>query len=264
MEFKKFEKIFDDYVNKYIEKAKEEKNEAKILNLTNKKIHSYKVRDNILKIATLENLKVNMFIVEFIGLFHDIGRFYQYDKYETFNDSKSEDHAKLSVKVLEDEGIIKLIDYEDRPYVIDAILMHNRKDLPRDLDKKMYLYSALIRDADKLDGFRTITVYERDNKNLAYFKNKSDEPTISDEIYNNIINHKSVCKDNLETVLECQITTVGYITSDINFNATLRLVKENNYVDKMFEMIQETDQSKRIYNFVNEYIENRLNSTNKK
>lgn len=258
MDFKKFEDIFNNYVDSYIEKAKKENNEAKVLNLTNKKIHSYKVRDNILKIASLENLKLNMFIVEFIGLFHDIGRFYQYDKYETFNDSKSEDHAKLSVKVLEDEGIIKLIDYEDRPYVIDAILMHNRKDLPRDLDKKMYLYSALIRDADKLDGFRTITVYERENKNLAYFKNKSDEPKISDEIYNNIINHKSVCKDNLETVLECQITTVGYITSDINFNATLSLIKENDYVDKMFKMIQETEQSRYIYNFVNEYIDSRL------
>ena len=33
MDFNKFEKIFDDYVNRYIEKAKEENNEAKILKI---------------------------------------------------------------------------------------------------------------------------------------------------------------------------------------------------------------------------------------
>ena len=256
-DFKKFEDIFEEYTNRYINR--EDIDEARRLNFTNKKIHSYHGRENILAIAKAENLKVDMFIVEFIGLFHDIGRFYQYDKYETFNDANSVNHAKLSVKVLEDEGILNLIDYEDRPYIVDAILMHNLQDLPRIEDKKMYLYSALLRDADKLDGFRSISVYERANKNLAYFKNKSDEPIISDRVYESIMNKKSVYKYDLTTILESQIVSLGYITSDINFKTTLKLIKENGYTRKMFEKMIDTEQSRNIYNFVNEYINRRLN-----
>ncbi len=260
-DFKIYEDIFEKYVNKFLEKAKGD--EARTLNFMNKKIHSYNVRDNILQIAKEEKLDVDMFIVEFIGLFHDIGRFYQYDRYETFNDAESDNHGKLSIKVLEDEGIIQMIDYDLRKYIIDPILMHNMKDLPKLDDKKMYLYSALLRDADKLDGFRSISVYERANKNLAYFKNKSDDPIISDEVYNNIMNHKSVYKYNLKTILESQVVSLGYITSDINFNTTLRLIKENNYTTKMFEKMQDTPRSRQIYNFVNDYIERRLASEEK-
>lgn len=256
-DFKKFEEIFEEYTNRYINR--EDIDEARKLNFTNKKIHSYHVRDNILAIAKAEKLKVDMFIVEFIGLFHDIGRFYQYDKYETFNDANSANHAKLSIKVLEDEGILNLVDYQDRPYIVDAILMHNLQDLPRIEDKKMYLYSALLRDADKLDGFRSISVYERANKNLAYFKNKSDEPIISDRVYESIMNKKSVYKYDLTTILESQIVSLGYITSDINFKTTLKLIKENDYTRKMFEKMIDTEKSRKIYNFVNEYIDRRLN-----
>ncbi len=255
-DFKVFEEIFEKYVDKFIKKAQGD--EARILNFTNKKIHSYHVRDNILRIAKEENLKVDFFIVEFIGLFHDIGRFYQYDKYETFNDANSCDHAKLSIKVLEDEGIINLIDYEDRPYVIDSILMHNYKDLPKITDKKMYIYSTLLRDADKLDGFRSISVYERENKNLAYFKNKSNEPIISDYVYDNIINKKSVYKYDLKTILESQIVSLGYITSDVIYNTTLKIIRENEYTKKMFSKMQDTPRSREIYDFVNNYIESRL------
>lgn len=261
-DFKKFEQIFEDYVNKFIEEA--DGDEEKILNLTNKKIHSYNVRDNIVKIAKEENLKVNMFIVEFIGLFHDIGRFYQYDKYRTFNDAYSKNHAELSVKVLEDEGIIKLVDYEDRVYIIDSILMHNMQDLPKLEDRKMYLYSALLRDADKLDGFRTITVYERANKKLAYFKNKSDEPIISDYIYNNIMNHKTVYKYDLKTILESQISTLGYISSDINFYTTYKIIKDNDYLPKMFAKMQDTPRSREIFEFVKAYVDEKLNENKNK
>lgn len=259
-DFRKFEEIFEEYTNRYINR--EDLDESRKVNFTNKKNHSYHVRDNILRIVKEENLKLDMFIVEFIGLFHDIGRFYQYDKYETFNDANSANHAKLSIKVLEDEGILNLIDYDDRPYIVDAILMHNLQDLPRIEDKKMYLYAALLRDADKLDGFRSIAIseYERVNKNLAYFKNKSDEPVISDKVYESIMNQKSVYKYDLETILESQIVSLGYITSDINFKTTLKIIKENDYTRKMFEKMQDTEKSRNIYNFVNKYIDRRLSN----
>jgi len=58
LDFKVFEEIFENYVDKFIKKA--QGNETKILNFTNKRIHSYHVRDNILKIAKEEKLNVDL------------------------------------------------------------------------------------------------------------------------------------------------------------------------------------------------------------
>ena len=40
---------------------------------------------------------------------------------------------------------------------------------------------------------------------------------------------------------------------------TLKLIKENGYTRKMFEKMIDTEKSRNIYNFVNEYIDRRLN-----
>lgn len=256
--FKEFEDFFTTYTNSFINR--EDIDDARKLNFKNKINHSYKVMNLMLEIAKREDLKLDEEIIKTLGLFHDIGRFLQYDSYETFNDAKSKDHAVLSIKVLEDNGIIQKIPYEKRKYVVDPILMHNKQDLPKLKDKKMYLYSALLRDADKLDSFRARTFYDTKNKNLAAFKGLSDEPVISENVYNDIMNHKTIYKFNLKTILEEQATVLGYITSDINFKATFEIIKENDYLTKMFSMMEDTPQSRAIYNFVEEYIDEKIRS----
>ena len=55
-------------------------------------------------------------LAEVIGLFHDIGRFKQVEKYNTFRDRDSENHAVLAIQVLFEENLIekfKIIDYKD-------------------------------------------------------------------------------------------------------------------------------------------------------
>ena len=47
LDFKVFEEIFENYVDKFIKKA--QGNETKILNFTNKRIHSYHMTQKILK-----------------------------------------------------------------------------------------------------------------------------------------------------------------------------------------------------------------------
>ena len=154
--------------------------------------------------------------------------------------------------------IINLIDYEDRKYIIDSILMHNLQDLPKIEDKNMYFYASLLRDADKLDGFRNMIKYDVNNKKIAYYKNKVNEPIISDDIYKQILENKTIYKYNLNTILEVQVTTLGYITSDINYDSTLRIIKDNDYVKKMFYKMQDIPKSRDIYEHVLDYVEKRL------
>ena len=69
---------------------------------------------------------------------------------------------------------------------------------------------------------------------------------------------KSVYKYDLKTVLESQIVSLGYITSDVIYNTTLKIIKENEYTKKMFYKMQDTPRSRKIYDFVNNYIDDRL------
>lgn len=257
MNIKYFKDFFDSYVDKYIDEAKANNDEKALANYMSKKVHTYNVVENILQIANMENLDVDMEIVELLGLFHDIGRFEQFRKYRTFNDAISCNHAKMSIKVLEDERIIHKLDYEIRKYLVDPILMHNLKDLPRFDDKKMYYYTALIRDADKLDNFRAVS--EIKDKYLANFKGKmSEEPEIADEIVEKILESKSIYKYDLKTKLESQVVVLGYISSDINYKSTIKIIDEKKYVDRMFKNFEDTPKSRKIYEFVKEYVRRRI------
>jgi len=63
--------------------------------------HSLKVYENSLDFIKNNNFSENdNELIKFIALFHDIGRFEQYEKYNTFNDNISIDHGKLGCDIV--------------------------------------------------------------------------------------------------------------------------------------------------------------------
>ena len=90
------------------------------------------------------------------GILHDVGRFEQLRRYNTFIDAQSVSHAALSVAVLFDEGRIR--DYLDDAGA-DALLhtaveWHSAFRLPEALDDRTRLFCQILRDADKIDILR--------------------------------------------------------------------------------------------------------------
>ena len=105
------------------------------------------------------------------GLLHDIGRFEQLRRWDTFSDTASTSHAALGVEVLfggEDDagsmgnsmgaaGIIhRFIDPNDEleEVVRAAVGLHSNYQLPEDLDIRTRAVCDAVRDADKLDILR--------------------------------------------------------------------------------------------------------------
>lgn len=87
--------IFSSYVNQF--DLTDERIKLKVL-------HSYKVSTIAKEIALDIGLsEKDVCLAEIIGLFHDIGRFEQVKRYQTFLDSKSVDHAELGVSILQEE-----------------------------------------------------------------------------------------------------------------------------------------------------------------
>lgn len=89
---------------------------------------------------------------------HDLGRFKQFERYRTFSDRVSVNHALLSCA--EALRLGWLDDWEPwaRNAVLRAIECHNLRDLPPGLPGDELALAHLVRDADKLD---ILTVLDR-------------------------------------------------------------------------------------------------------
>lgn len=94
-----------------------------------------------------------------IGWCHDLGRFLQFPRYRTFDDSKSLDHGLLSLKLVRGLQLDRDLEPEEKGVLWAAVLLHNRLDLPEHLPPRTRFFSALLRDADRLDIFRIFADY---------------------------------------------------------------------------------------------------------
>ena len=130
-------KVFAEYVKAY--DAKNDKIKMKIE-------HIERVSQVAKKLATkLELDEEDIKLAELIGLLHDIGRFEQIKRFNTFNDRKSVNHGEYGVHVLfnEENGIIrKFIEDSQYDHIIkNAIYYHNKDklDIPDNLTTRELL-----------------------------------------------------------------------------------------------------------------------------
>ena len=222
---KKALKAFKDYVENY--NPDDEKIKLKIE-------HIQRVSKVAEKIAKSENLlDEDVELAWLIGLLHDIGRFEQIRLYNTFNDGKSINHAEMGIKILFEEGHIKEF-IDDRKYddlIKKAILNHNRAKIEPELNEKELLHAKIIRDADKVDIFYSLTIY---SKEAVWESPDLSDEIISDKIYKEFKEDKIIeYKDRVSHAdnLICHFTYVY----DFNFKYSLQIIYKNNYIDRLYK-----------------------------
>lgn len=97
-----------------------------------------------------------------MGLLHDIGRFEQVRRFDTFNDARSVSHAALGIEVLFEtdpltgEALIRRFveDPTNDELIRTAIGTHSDYRLPQDQDSRTRTFCTILRDADKIDILR--------------------------------------------------------------------------------------------------------------
>ena len=75
-------------------------------------------------------------VAQCIALFHDVGRFPQFIKYGTYNDTRSESHSTWALEVLKDEKLLEPLERWEAEVIRKAIAFHGIKDLPEGLDER--------------------------------------------------------------------------------------------------------------------------------
>jgi hypothetical protein len=196
-------------------------------------------------------------LAKIIGLLHDIARFEQYRRYETFVDRDSLDHGNFGIQIFHDTDILAGIDDGAKQIIEYAVSNHNQARLPENSDKILQRYAKLIRDADKLDIFR-ITCLKNVSKTKSALAGMQHLITPSEEI------SKAVC----DAVRQWQPVDITQVKSyydlillrmawvfDLNFKQSIERFQEKAYLPSLRLELPQNDMVDDLYHCIQRYLD---------
>ena len=233
---------FDKYVNSF---------DSKDYDINYKFRHSYRVYELCNKISKKLNLSdEDVLLVSVIGLLHDIGRFEQLKEFSTYSDVNL-DHAEFGAKLLFDEGLINKFKIDNKYYDIIkfSIRNHNKYKIEETNDYRKSMFAKILRDADKIDIIKASIIY--DDYDISECEND-----ISKKIERSFMNNKQskigdVQNDNDEVIL-----LLAFLF-DINYSASLKIIKDENLVEKFYFKIKNKELFKPYFEHMKKYIKER-------
>lgn len=180
------------------------------------------------------------FLAKIIALLHDIGRFEQLRKFNSFDDSIMP-HAQCSVDVLFKEGlIVEFIPVRKWDDVIKtAIAYHGVYKMPTNLTGQVRLHTCLIRDEDKIDNFRV----KAEDSVVAMVDVTAEElgtELITEQIFNDFMSEKPILNSDRKTHMDMWVSYLGYLF-DFNYNEAFSYLLEKDYINQIVDRIPYTN-----------------------
>lgn len=228
IDFKKAKNEFEKYLDSY------DRNNDKI-NL--KIIHTYGVMDYSQEVACRMKLsQEDTDLAKIIALLHDIGRFEQLKRYDSFQPDTM-DHASYGVQLLFDEGMIRRFaaDSQWDEIIKTAIAHHSDFALPDIDDPRTLLHSRLIRDADKLDNCR-VKLEESITTLLGASPVEVGLTSVSPAVARSFFRKESVLSSDRKTLIDYWISYLAYFF-DINFKESLQIIDEHQFISRIIKRI---------------------------
>ena len=203
-----------------------------------KEEHTKRVCGNIIMIGKELGLSPeDMITAEIIALFHDVGRFRQYELYRTFVDALSENHARLGLRQIGIHKVFSGFPKDKKLLISKAIAYHNAAYLPEGEDEKTLFFMKLIRDADKLDIWKVFLDYYMEKRpSDAIALGLPDTPFFSEKILESIQRYEFAKMSDLKTLNDFKLLQISWVF-DINFIPSFRLLKKNNFIGMLEETL---------------------------
>lgn len=245
-------KRFEEYLEKF------NKKDPKIVMKIN---HSYHVAE-LAKILgkRLELKESEIEIVKTLGLLHDIGRFVQYEKVGYYNDALSKiDHGQLAIDYLFQENHIQDFCIPENYYKIfeKAIFNHNKLTIEENLTEEELFFSRFLRDVDKIDIFRQLSVFLEESDCFS--------EVVSKKVLKEFYEHHLVDAKNIINKSDIVVAQIAYVF-DIHFHESYELLKETDNLElylSAIEVKKEVEEEyEKIKKEVRNYLEERISEWN--
>ena len=197
-----------------------------------KRIHTAHVVDNAKLIAAGEGFDAETArACDAAALLHDTGRYEQLKRYNTFRDSESVDHAVFSHDIVVEQGWLD--GDPQREAILTAVLVHNRRDVPDNLDPLTEAAVHTVRDADKLDIFRVLEhqIATTDwRTNCKAFWNLPTAARPSPAVLDAIRASRPVDYQNIKTLADFVLIQVGWMVCGLRYDTSRRLCAERGHL----------------------------------
>ena len=210
--------------------------------------HTYRVADNCEQIARSIGLTEDE--VEFAwlsGMLHDIGRFEQVRRYNTFIDSQSVDHAEFGADLLFGENgfIGDYIDDRSWDKMLEIVIrQHNKYRMDESISGQTLVFCNILRDADKVD----ILKVNVETPMEEIYNVSSDvlfSSGVSEKVMEQVREHHAINRDIMNSPAEHLIGHIA-LTFELVYEKSRELAKEQGYLFKMFEFPTRNDTAKQV------------------
>ena len=203
--------------------------------------HTYGVTECSRQIAERMGLsEEDCRLAQLIGLLHDIGRFEQIKRFDSFEPDVM-DHAAFGVQILFEEGLLRrFIKKDDWDGIIRAaIAKHSDFKLEGITDERALLHAKIIRDADKLDNCR-VKIADAGETIIGATEEEVGGEEISPDVMEQFMRKESILSPTRKTKMDYWLSYLAYFF-DINFNETLDIIREKRYVQRIIDRIPYTN-----------------------
>lgn len=227
-----------------------------------KEIHTYYVYQEIGEIAHELGLDAKeRLTAKLVGLLHDVGRFEQFRRFDTFNDAFSVNHSCLGAQIAQGEGFLQGLDDDDKEAVLTAVRLHGAREVPEGLSQKAGFFLRLIRDADKVDIFRVSSekylAYMRDPQAFRIEMNIPDEGVCNPEFLDALMNNKLLDYQQMRSMEDMKLLQLGWVY-DLNFLPSMRRIRSRRYLEMLVEDLPKDETVQRVARHVLAELERRI------
>lgn len=224
MEYEYIKKNFDKYVATF---------DTTDENIMLKYKHSYKVSEIMEELAIRLDLSEKETLVsKVIGLVHDIGRFIQLDKYNSYSD-KNIDHGDIGSEFLDSTKIREFLPYEEYDACVRlSVRYHNKFDYPK-LSEKENKFVNMIRDSDKVDIYRVLN----ESPKKIIFKREE----LSKDVLNDFMNKEQIKIAKTNTSTDRLLLRMAFLF-DMKYREAFDILKEKEYFTKFISKIEVSEE----------------------
>jgi hypothetical protein len=222
-------------------------------------VHTGKVVENILILSDNLELSHNEKVVaEIAALFHDIGRFWLL--LPENSESPVRDHAEASIEYLNSVAPFSELDEATRNIIIQVIRNHNKPELPKKEGEAILFYVKLLRDADKLDLWRTTSEFitgKGEKPNMAIELAVSSKSVVTPSFCKMIIEGGIPNKNDIVTFNDFVIFQMSWVF-DLHFKKSFQILNQRQYIRHLYDSLPKNDNVIEIYRMIRIFMENNI------
>ena len=184
-------------------------------------------------------------LAQLIGLLHDIGRFEQLKRFDSFEPTTM-DHAAFGVRILFEEGkirdFVKTDTWDD--IIRTSIAKHSDFRLEGIEDSRTLMHARIIRDADKLDNCR-VKLEDTIETILGISAEEVGKTSVSPRVMEQFRRKESILSSTRRTAMDYWLSYLAYFF-DINYKVSWDIIREHDYVTRLIGRIPYSDPKARV------------------